>query len=96
MSRLDELCRMYAEKSDAELLMLSDGFEDLTDDAQQALTKVMGERGLERDVEATGEVEEQVEVRSCICGRLTMRSRRGRRSGCWTRRRSGTGSRTRA
>jgi hypothetical protein len=48
MSRVDELCKVYAEKSDAELLTLSDGFEDLTDDAQQALTQVMQERGLER------------------------------------------------
>jgi hypothetical protein len=61
MSRLEELCKVYAEKSDTELLALNDGFGDLTETAQQALTQVMQERGLEA---AGGESAEVVAERS--------------------------------
>jgi hypothetical protein len=42
----EELCRVYAEKSDGELLALSEDREDLTDLAQEALAQALQERGL--------------------------------------------------
>jgi hypothetical protein len=58
---MEELCKVYAEKSDTELLALNDGFGDLTETAQQALTQVMQERGLEA---GSGDVAEVVAERS--------------------------------
>jgi hypothetical protein len=44
--QIEELCAIYAEKSDGELLDLHDQHENLTDAAQQALEQVMRERKL--------------------------------------------------
>lgn len=42
--QLDDLCALYAEKSEPELLALYEQREDLTDLAQEALTRVMQQR----------------------------------------------------
>ncbi|QMV18713.1 hypothetical protein GOB94_08485 [Granulicella sp. 5B5] len=44
--QLEDLCALYAERSEPELLALYEQHEDLTDLAQQALQQVMHERGI--------------------------------------------------
>jgi hypothetical protein len=64
-SQMEQLCALYEEKSDGELLQLHAGREDLTEVAQQALEQVMRGRRLSpeaADLSRPGIEDEPVEI----------------------------------